>query len=147
MKLGFFCSPVGVAIGAYIAIIAAPGRGYDLLPFFAGISAFITPQLFWWLIVERKKRYQKKYGIIAGGLSGFFSHYLCWYFLIVYYYISYQVTGQGVTAGGPPIDPLNALWGVWALSFWSLLFFGWITIPIGAIIGGIISVKQVKSNR
>ena len=140
--MGLFCCPVGILCGLYVSS-SATGEGYHLFPVYAGIAAFITASFFWWLIVVRRNTYNMGAGAAVGALSGVVAHYMCWYVQIISANICYWILGGCRSSlGEPPIDLLNGLWGALALSFWSLLFFGWVTSPIGALIGVFLVRRQ-----
>lgn len=137
LLMGAFYSPVGIVIGVFVWRTAV-GEGYQWFPVYAGVAAFLASCFFWWLFVERKKRSQIRFGVIAGTMSGLLSHYVCWYLQIIGSNIQYWLFDSfKSTLGEPPIDLLNGLWGALSLSLWSWLFLGWITIPLGALIGGL----------
>jgi hypothetical protein len=144
VTMGLLCMPPGLAIGLYVAV-NAQGKGYDLFPIFAGMAAFFTSFLFWWWLIEKRKETRKKFGILAGALSGFFAHFVTWYLYILAFYLDNTLSKIETSAVNPDLlGPLSGLWGAFVLSFWSLLFFGWLTIPYGAIIGGIFILKNQK---
>lgn len=135
--MGAVCCPVGVLVG-YILFRDAIGDGWDTFPCYSGTAAFLAPATVWWLLVEKKQLYSVLRGSVAGALGALTAHYLCWYLEIIYYNINYWLLGgPGSSLGEPPIDPLNGLWGALVFSLYSYLFVGWITIPVGSLIGGI----------
>ncbi len=139
LSIGILYCPIGVGFGAFAARRAI-GEGYGFLPLYAGAAALVTCSVLWWLMVERPGRRSVGAGIAAGALGGLLSHPVCWYFQILGMNIGYWVLRSrtfGSSLGEPPVDPLNGLWGAFALSLWSWLLLGWATIPAGAIIGGV----------
>ena len=125
----------GLAGGAIVWSIAT-GSGYQYFPLAAGLGAFGTTAFFWWLIVARRAGYNAWSGAMAGGLSGIVSHYACWYLYLLGANICYGLTGGCVSSlGEPPIDLLNGLWGTLIFSLVSLMFVGWITVPLGIAVG------------
>ncbi len=135
--MGLFCCPIGISIGIYISI-SAIGSGYELFPLYAGFASFLTPFGFWYILIETHRTYRISLGIAAGILSGIISHYVCWYMLIAsaniqhYFFNSFQSS-----LGDPPMNFIEGFSGSLGLTYFSLLFFGWITIPTGGTIGGI----------
>ena len=132
----------GLAGGAFVWMIAN-GSGYEVLPLAAGLSAFGTTAFFWGLIVARRNRYSAKAGALAGALSGIVSHYTCWYLYLIGANICYWLT-EGCTSslGEPPLDLLNGLWGTLVFSLISLMFLGWLTVPLGMAIGALWAWKK-----
>lgn len=143
--MGSLCGLAGIAIGGYVSLTAI-GEGYELLPLFAGLAAFLTGAISWWLLLERPAKYTLLRGGLAGTLAGLISHYLCWYLLILFRNICYWGWGGCTSSlGEPPVDPLNGLWGAAVLTLGSLLFFGWLTVPLGAVFGGMLVMRKGKT--
>jgi hypothetical protein len=81
-------------------------------------------------------------GIGVGGLGGILVHPLVWYALFVEAYLSGRSTVfLGLLVTNPVKDILSAL----VVAVISLLWAGWITVPIGALVGGILALLQSKS--
>ena len=61
--------------------------------------------------------------------------------------MEYWILGwaSGLLGNEPPGDPLNGLWGAGALALWSLLFFGWLTLPVGGLVGAVLLVWLRRS--
>ena len=141
--MGALCCPLGILIGVFIALLAT-GDGYRLFPVYGGTAAFITAAFFWWLIVLRRDAFRRIPGGIAGALSGIVAHYICWYIQIISANICYWIFGGCRSSlGEPPVDLLDGFWGALGLSFFSLLFWGWITAPLGALIGALLAPRQL----
>ncbi len=135
LKMGLFYSPVGISMGAYVAA-TANGDGYGLFPLYAGLAAFSTFTVLWWLIVRRKNNLKVLNGAIAGVLSGIVSHYVCWYLLLVEANIKYILLGKGLSSlGEPPQNLIQSFWGALVLSAVSLFLCGWFTVSTGGMIG------------
>ena len=77
-----------------------------------------------------------KWGATAGAVAGVVSHYLTWTLAFLGANLCFWLTG-GCTGslGDPPANLLVALTGAAAQTFLSLLIFGWLTVPIGAVLG------------
>lgn len=143
--MGMLCCPVGLLVG-YFIMRGAIGDGWQTFRYYSGAAAFVAPASLWWLLVEKNQAYGIVRGLLAGAVSALFSHYIAWYLQIIVSNISYWLlipTGRD-SLGEAPIDPLNGLWGALVLSLWSWFLVGWVTIPIGAIIGGLYSWRSRK---
>ncbi len=130
--MGGVLALLGLFIGAHITITTI-GAGYELFWLWAGLSAFICGAVFWRLLAAHKPGPVQ--GSLAGLLAGVVSHWLCWWLFITSAWVSHLFTGQLSSLGEPPMNPINALWGAAAFSFWSLIVAGWITAPAGAFTG------------
>ena len=105
------------------------------------VSAVLGPALWWWAIVK-PGRLSVRRGIGVGGLGGILVHPLVWYALFVEAYLSGRSTVfLGLLVTNPVKDILSAL----VVAVISLLWAGWITVPIGALVGGILALLQSKS--
>jgi len=123
-------------VGGTFVWLMTNGSDYQALPLAAGLGAFGTTAFFWRLIVVRCNNYTARAGMLTGGLSGIASHWVCWYLYLVGVNICYGLTGGCVSSlNEPPLDPLNGLWGTVLFSLVSLMFLGWITVPLGMAVG------------
>jgi hypothetical protein len=105
----------------------------------AVLSGFLTSLVIWWAIVGRARKSGLGRGLISGIACGVLIHPVCW-----------SLAGAGnslmIWFGKSPRQPLGELpftvahevVGVLALSVWSLLFYGWITVLGGALAGGVL---------
>lgn len=143
-KYGLLNSLIGLIIGVYIAITAI-GNGYFVFGIAAPIAAFFTGGLFWKLIV--RENWDSISIFITGLLTGTVSHYITFLLLSVGLNICYWTTGECTgSLGDPPASILSMLTGGFAFSFFSLMFFGWITAPSSIIIGMILKRYENKKN-
>lgn len=122
---------VGIAVGIFVGIRSS-NDSYKSFYIFAGLGAFLSTFLLWLILIEKARN--KLEGVVVGIFTGVISHYFCWYLLLLVFNIEYWVLGNKGGTLEPPIDPLNAIWAVIVYCLWSLIFFGWITIPAGMII-------------
>ena len=91
-----------------------------------------------WLLPERRKRNLLVWGILAGALTGLVSHYLAWYLMFVGANICFWLSGGCTSSlGEPPASLQDGLWGAAALTMFSLVFVGWMTIMLGGAVGGV----------
>lgn len=140
--MGLLSAGAGVLIGLLVSSVAI-GEGYELFPVYAGAAAFITASGLWWALLARQDTYTITRGATVGAVAGTISHYLCWYLFFLGANICYWLFGGCRSSlGEPPVDPVNALWGAGLFSVGSLLFFGWLTVPAGMVIGGFLAARQ-----
>lgn len=134
-KISLLAGLLGL-VGGLIVWAMATGSDYHFFPLSAGLAAFGTTAVLWWLIVDRRDNYNLWAGVLAGGLSGGAAHYVNWYLQIIAANVCYRLTGGCAgSLGEAPIDLLNGLWGAVVLSLVSLLLVGWLTVTVGAVIG------------
>lgn len=100
----------------------------------------------WWLLVEYPGKATVARGLCAGGLTGAAAHPVMW---AVWF-------GAGLDLG--PVDggPVRFLLGLVAYagylllvgvgaSLYSLLFVGWVTVPLGAVVGALLGQARERS--
>lgn len=137
LVMGLLCTFVGVGMGFRVWSDAI-GKGYEVMPVLAGTSSLFVGTFLWWLLVSRKSKFTIKRGLATGLLIAPVSHYFTFYIYILFANVSYWLLGIGRDAvSEPPGDPLNGIWGALGLTLWSLLFFGWMTVPAGGLIGAV----------
>lgn len=142
LLMGALCGAVGILVGLWVSLTAT-GAGYERFPVYAFLAAFAGGAGLWWFVLARQGRYSLRRGAAAGALAGLVSHYFCWYLLILDNNLCFWLLGGcGSSLGEPPIDPLNGLWGAAVFTLGSLLFFGWLTVPAGALIGGLLAARR-----
>lgn len=140
---GLLNAIIGFLIGAYVAFTAI-GDGYYIFAIAAPLAFFLTGGLFWKLIV--KKTFHIVKILITGLLTGIISHYITFMVLSIGINICYWTTGDctGPLGEAPPTI-IDMITGAFTFSFFSLLFFGWITIPSSVFIGLILN--RIKDNK
>ena len=144
IKISIYQSLTGFIVGGYVAATAI-GEGYDLFPLFAGSGAFIASFALWYFLIEKLNKRATTAGVLVGALSGVVSHYVCWYLFILEGNIEYHILGSWTNSlGDPPMSPVYGVVGAMWFTLFSLLFYGWVTVPIGAFIGGLFSHQQRK---
>lgn len=131
---GLINSLVGIAIGVYVAQLAH-GEGYQYFPIYAGVAAFLTTSVGWYFIIYRTRRFSRNLAIAIGLTSGALAHPVCFYIALIHCNIQYWFWRECSSLGEPPINLIFGLFTSFVPSIFSLIFFGWITIPLGAIIG------------
>lgn len=132
--MGLLCSAVGVGMGFWVWKTAI-GKGYEIMPLLAGTSSFLVGTYFWWFLVARRLKITIKRGFWVGLLIVLVSHYFTFYLYILSANFSYWILGNHTGVSEPPGDPVTGLLGALGLTLWSLFFFGWLTLPLGAAIG------------
>jgi hypothetical protein len=105
----------------------------------AVLSGFLTSLVVWWTIVARAPEPGVGRGLLAGIAAGVLIHPVCW---------SLAMAGNSVLIlfgksarqplGELPLTLTHEVVGVFALTIWSLLFFGSMTVVAGALAGGVI---------
>ena len=144
LKYGLINALLGLIVGVFLALTAI-GDGYSVVLIAAPISAFLIGGLFWKLIIKGKLT--KTRVIVTGILTGTISHYLTFLLLGIGYNICYWTTGNCTDSfGEPPANILLMFGGAFLLSFFSLLFFGWLTVPYAIITGLILKRMEEKKN-
>jgi ABC-type phosphate transport system permease subunit len=135
LLFGFYCLPVGLLI---IGKLLSDMNNNDERGFWIFIvtASFSAPAFLWYLIIERKKRLSIKRGIVVGVLGAVLSHYFGWFFIL---YI-------GPALDGEIINPLFSMKAALTGSTVSLLLFGLLHLPLGALIGRYYAnyVKETK---
>lgn len=106
----------------------------------AGVSACIVGGLLWSKVaLKQTAAASVRRGALVGALIGFVSHPVYWYIWAVY---SWAFQAPGV--GGPAMGPLHGLWGALLVSLLSWVVAGWITVPLGAVVGGALAAIGPK---
>ena len=147
LLFGLMCSPVGIGVGIFLRNNdwgVASGDGYGLgFISSAGIAAFLAPCFIWYIMIERRERISVSRGITVGVLGAALAHFVCWYLFILSGYIEKLYLGKSIEN---IIDPLSGILAALTYSSFSLLFFGLLTLPIGALIGGCYAtyIKETK---
>lgn len=119
---GFVCSLLILAV--------APGD-WTYLIFAAPVAAFLVSVPLWLLVILSGKTTLWR-GAAVGALTGFLSHPPAWYFVTLLLWLS----GTTSSAGDQILNPIEAVPGSIVFSVISLLLFGWLTVPVGAVAGG-----------
>jgi hypothetical protein len=138
LRFGLLCALVGLAVGGY-AVHSAIGDGWQRLPMCAALAAFLTGFGLWYRLVERcgatGRRPGLRAGLVTGGAAGALAHYPCWYLMILSANLDYLWFGTTSSLGEPPMNPVQGLAGAAVFGAWSVFLLGWVTIPVGALLG------------
>ncbi len=135
MKIGLLYSIIGLLIGLYISNPFTNDWRYFYL--FSSFSGFITTALLWQLFIEKSKRRSLIKAVFIGLLTGILSHYVCWYLQLSGYYFYDLFFGIDAAANAKPVHPFQGLLYAFVLTLYSLMLFGWITVPAGMVLCGI----------
>ncbi|MBI4930808.1 MAG: hypothetical protein HY841_08610 [Bacteroidetes bacterium] len=146
LKYSLLNSAMGLIVGLLVLGMAT-GDGYFMFPIAAAMAAFVTGGLFWKIINGNSKDLKTPRVILTGILTGSISHYVCWILVSAGMNICYLTTGKCTDSfGGPPASVASMLIGSFAFTFFSLLFFGWLTIPVSTAIGLFLKFRQKNKN-
>jgi hypothetical protein len=96
------------------------------------IAAFLAGALLWRKVFGHGRKPTFWRGAGVGALIVIAAHPLAWYLLFLLLYFS----GAAGSITERNIDPLSGLVSSLSYTAGSLLIFGWITVPVGAAIGG-----------
>jgi hypothetical protein len=143
--MGVLCALVGTLTAVAIYWIGT-GDGYQWFLVAAPAASFLTGAFLWWLLLARKGLYGTARGALTGAAAGAVAHWVCWMFILIGSNLCNALTG-GCTGslGDAPMGLLEAIPATLLFSGFSLLFFGWITVPAGALIGGLLARSQSKT--
>ena len=134
---GAWCAVVGLLFGAFFSLQAS-GRGWAGLAVAAPLAAFLTGAVLWRLVAARATERRALRGALAGGLAGIAAHFLTWYLWYAGMSLCHLLTGGCTDSlGQPPAGPLVAIAGAAGLTGFSLVVCGWVTAPVGALLGWI----------
>jgi hypothetical protein len=128
----FFCS---------LPILASASGDWLILLFATPVSAFLIAAILWTLFITISEKTTVWRGVLIGVLTGILSHPFAWFIASVFLYL----TNAASSLGERTLNPLEAIFGSLLFSVFSLLFLGWLTIPIGALIGGILAYVSRRS--
>ena len=144
LLMGALCALVGLGVGLSVWS-SRPEPGFVAASFIvsAPLAAFVTAWSLWRVLGRLQKSRSLWWGGWTGGMAGILAHWVCWYLEFISMNVCYWLTGGCVSSlGDPPADLLYALVGAAVLSFPSLILFGGLTIPLGAVLGGLVAGIQ-----
>lgn len=106
----------------------------------AGAAASLVGGLLWAKVaLQGTASASVRRGALVGGLIGFVAHPVFWYIGAVYAWAFYEPG-----AAGEYLGPIHGLWGALLLSLVSWLLAGWVTVPVGALTGGLLAALWRK---
>jgi hypothetical protein len=109
----------------------------------AAIATFLVTVVGTWLLLTSLHPLRVWKGIVVGFIAGLLAHPLTWYLTSLYLYL----TGATSSLGDPTLNPIEAIGGSLIFSLFSLAFAGWISIPISALIGGLVAYLYQKKSQ
>jgi len=140
-QVGLIGAMAGLAAGL-VVWQQATGDGYEIMPPAAALGGAFSAMLMWRVFVSGRIQGRIWRGALAGGLASIFGHFLTIYLAILYQNLCFTLWGGCTSSlGEPPAGPLLGLAGALAMSAFSLLFFGWLTVPLGVLLGALLGRK------
>lgn len=129
-----------------LAYLMAQGQGYGIFPYAAGIAGLLTSALIWWLLLARPGQYSVARGLGAGALIGLLAHYPFWYAIIVYANIC-LASGSSCSSyfGKQEVNLLQGILAAGQLCLPSWIFFGWVTVLGGTMVGAVLAYIQQRT--
>ena len=102
----------------------------------SGAAAFGVSFLFWRIFCRSRPKISGRRGALVGMLTGVFAHPVAQYLMIVILYAS----GARSSLGDRTVNPLarEALAGAFLYAGMAILFTGWLTVPVGGLLGWIL---------
>jgi hypothetical protein len=128
------------AWGCSTALFWNNQSGWGVLIVASTAAAFLTGFGLWYWLMTKRPQVTVKAGAVTGGLIGLLAHPLAWYLGILLLFFP----GQTDSLGQPTANPLE---GIPMALFYSLvgcLFTGWFTVPLGALVGGMVAYAQTR---
>lgn len=125
---GLSNAALGLAIGISVAVTAI-GEGYSVMAIAAPAAAFLTGGICWSLLMRGDSGTGRS--VITGLLTGTVAHYIAFLFLLMP-----GLWGEEALTIG------DLLTGSLGLTFFSVMFFGWITVPFSIFTAKLLSRKK-----
>lgn len=136
VKYGILNSLVGIAIGLHTTTW---NGSYYLFIYILPISFFITSVLFWKLFVDGrilKVESKRNKVVFTGFLTGFISHPVSFLVLYIIGNIAYLLPFiDNYNIIDSPFNLIDMLTSSFILSIFSIIMYGWITIPSAMVLG------------
>lgn len=127
------------AFGLSAWLVAGNTSGWDIFVIISPIAAFLTGFVLWWSLMILRRRVTVPFGLIVGVLIGILAHPVAWYLAILWMYFS----GETSSLGEPALTPVEGLVSAPIYAVGSL-FFGWLSVPLGLLGGGLVAFIQSK---
>lgn len=113
-----------------------PWQGWSQMIIATGIAAFLSTFLLWKKLILQHPHPSIWRGALVGALISILSYPISWYLVLLYSFF----TGATDSLGEKTVNPLESIAATFIMSFASFVFSGWLTVPIGAIVGIIVTV-------
>jgi len=141
--MGVLYAIVGCGTGLHVSIAAANVE-YKYFYIYSTLAAFLSAKFGWQILIEKKGREKLWHFICAAFVIGIISHVLCWsmFFTIDALFSPSTHQDTSFTAEGVVTSVLFPF----ALSFFSLYIYGWITLPAIIFIALGFWLVSVKKN-
>ena len=136
----------GATLGGVGAVCAWPffhatvDPTYQLMIPFSGVAALVSGGILWLLVVPAHSHVGALRPFVVGAATGFLAHPFAWYLLIIFNFLR----GTPGSLGEAPLGPVDGLKGALVLSLWSWFLAGWLTIPVGGLVG--LVLRRVVAN-
>ena len=133
---GLFNAFVGLIVGFYV-YIKAIGDGYGIFMLSAPLAMFGIGSLVWRITMKNEEIKPERI-VFLGVLTGTITHYFTWVFTSVFLNLCYWCTGGCTDSFGNSPESIVFMFRYgFVYSFFSLLFYGWVTV-LGSILCGMI---------
>lgn len=122
------------AVG-FVELLSLALPGARIMHLLVPPVTLLTGVVCWW-VVQRRCGVTPRTGALAGGLTGLLSHPVVW---------AGTWLLDAVTGSGDPLSPQYWVNGVEFVAFVSLLglaMFGWLSIPVGGLVGAGVGYLQ-----
>ncbi len=120
LVFGALCACAGIAAGGFVAL-GSRDLAWNHFLLAAPLGAFLSGMGAWWWVAARAREVSGGRGALAGALAGCVSHPLSWGLLFLLL----------DTTDGAPVKAESVV----VLSLMSLVVIGWLTVPLGALLG------------
>ena len=128
------------AIAALLMYSLAMKEDWKYLWIYIGLGSTMVAFTLSYFLLEKNDSASNTRRVVVGTLIALLSHWFSWYLLIVVSYIKWEFFGYD--ASFEPCGPLSGLLGAVGLTFFSLVFFGWTSIPISIYLAFRIMQKE-----
>lgn len=141
-KFALYNALLGLLIGLFVTYTAI-GDGYEVLIIAIPVSFFLINALCEKYII---KDWTKASGIrvlVAISFSTVLSHYFTFILLIIGANLCYWITNSCTSSmGEAPAAIIDGILYGWGPTLFSLIFFGWITMPFSIVLGFILKYHR-----
>lgn len=141
IEMGCLCGIIGFIIGIFFYFIADKGVYFDNFWIYSTISSSVCGSIIWYFFVIKKNKYER--GVMSGLIISISSQYILWYMKMVERIFCFYFTGNCTNSfGESPPNIFSSLYISAMLLLISLLSFGWVTLPLGGVLGGIMAKRH-----